>query len=235
MKTIQTNEKVKDTFTMINDNLLSTPVSKITAQQKIFISWILRFQKNGLECFATNKTIGETLGMTKDGVKSLIKSCSHSFPFFTCTPSTRENGVPFHIISIDVEMLFKFISEDKPVTKIQRRNKPSTENKAPESTISTQDIPEVQVEEKVSEIEEKQVQTKLETLRVSYKEKFDKIFAPYIKRDKIYPMQWGHFREITNDKYSNLPGVFSRTTNLTSHNFDEFWNVIENLETELVN
>ena len=110
-----------------------------------------------------------------------------------------------------------------------------TQNKAPESTISTQDIPEVQVEEKVSKIEEKQVETNSETLIVSYKEKFDKRFAPYIKRNQIYPIQWGDFREITNDKYSKIPGVFNRITNLTSHNFDEFCNVIENLETELAN
>lgn len=153
MKTTQQNENVKITFTMIDDNLLSTPVSRITAQQKLFISWILRFQKNNLECFATNKTIAETLGMTKDGVKSLIKSCSHSFPFFTCTPDTRENGVPFHTLSIDLEKLFKFITNDEPVAKIKRRNKPSTENKATETTISTQPIVETQVEENVSEIE----------------------------------------------------------------------------------
>jgi hypothetical protein len=157
----QTNE-VKETFTMLDDKLLSTPISRITAQQKLLISWVLRFQKNKLECFASNKHIAETFGMSKDGVKSLLKSCSHSFPtFFTCTPDTKDNGVPFHTISIDLEKLIKFIDGDAPVSKIKRRNKPSTENKAQESTISTQTIPEVQVEEIESEIKDNNVRQEI--------------------------------------------------------------------------
>lgn len=147
--------EVKITFTMVDDKLLSTPISRITAQQKLLISWVLRFQKNKLECFASNKTIADTFGMSKDGVKSLLKSCSHSFPtFFTCTPDTRDNGVPFHTISIDLEKLMDFIVDGAPVSKIQRRNKPSTQKEAPESTIITQPIPEVQIDKIVSEIED---------------------------------------------------------------------------------
>lgn len=154
MKTNETNE-VKITFTMVDDNLLSTPISRITAQQKLLISWVLRFQKNKLECFASNKTIADTFGMSKDGVKSLLKSCSHSFPtFFTCTPDTRDNGVPFHTISIDLEKLMAFIVDGAPVSKIQRRNKLSTEKEATESKIITQPILEDQVKEIESEIED---------------------------------------------------------------------------------
>lgn len=147
--------EVKITFTMVDDKLLSTPISRITAQQKLLISWVLRFQKNKLECFASNKTIADTFGMSKDGVKSLLKSCSHSFPtFFTCTPDTRDNGVPFHTISINLEKLMDFIVDGTPVSKIQRRNKLSTEKEATESKIIIQPISEVQIEEIVSEIED---------------------------------------------------------------------------------
>lgn len=150
----QENE-VKETFTMVDDKLLSTSISRITAQQKLLISWVLRFQKNKLECFASNKHIADTFGMSKDGVKSLLKSCSHSFPtFFRCTPDTRDNGVPYHTISIDLEKLLEFIDGDIPVAKIKRRNKPSTENKALETIISSQIIEADQVEMKVSEIED---------------------------------------------------------------------------------
>ena len=149
------NKEVKVNFTMVDDNLLSTPISRITAQQKLLISWVLRFQKNKLECYASNKTIADTFGMSKDGVKSLLKSCSHSFPtFFTCTPDTRDNGVPFHTISIDLEGLMEFIIDDAPVVKIKRRNKPSTQNKAPESMISDEIIEDIQTEEIVAQIEE---------------------------------------------------------------------------------
>ena len=152
-----TNLKIKETFTMVDNNLLSTPISKITAQQKLFISWILGWQKENKECFASNKTIAETLGLSKEGVKSLIKSCSHSFPtFFDCTPDTRDNGVPFHTITINLEELMKFLIEGKPVNKIKRRNKPSTENKTTESNITTEVIEEDIEEEIESEIEYKE-------------------------------------------------------------------------------
>lgn len=192
MKTNETNE-VKITFTMVDDNLLSTPISRITAQQKLLISWVLRFQKNKLECFASNKTIADTFGMSKDGVKSLLKSCSHSFPtFFTCTPDTRDNGVPFHTISIDLEKLMDFIVDGAPVSKIQRRNKPSTENKAPELTIISQPIVEVQKEEIVSEIDYNELEIDIsvifsDAMRIDGKiddEKFD-YFSEVIRKLKI--------------------------------------------------
>lgn len=165
MKTTST-ETVKDTFTMIDDNLLAASIQRITAQQKLLISWILRWQKNDKECFASNQKIAETLGMSKEGIKSLLKSCTYSFPtFFNCIPDERDNGVPFHTISIDLEELMKFLIDGKPVNKIKRRNKPSTQNKAPELTIISQPILEVKVDEILTEIKDNK-QIKLVTVDI---------------------------------------------------------------------
>ena len=136
---------LNETFTMVDDKLLSTSISIINPQQKLFISWILRFQKNNLECFASTKHIGETLGMSKDGAKSLIKSCSNKFKsFFSCVPYVRDNGVPYHIISIDLDELIKFI------------NTSSTEKEEITEEIIPQPIQSIQEDIKVPEIKEKQ-------------------------------------------------------------------------------
>lgn len=155
MRTTST-ETVKDTFTMIDDNLLAASIQQITAQQKLLISWILRWQKNDKECFASNQKIAETFGMTKEGIKSLLKSCTYSFPtFFECTPDTRDNGVPFHTITIDIEELMKFLIDRKPVNKIKRRNKLTNENKAIKEPISIEVIEEDLKEIIVAKIEDK--------------------------------------------------------------------------------
>lgn len=188
MKTnTSTKLKVKDTFTMIDDNLLSTPISKITAQQKLFISWILRFQKNNLTCFASNKKIGETLGMSKEGIKTLIKSCTLGFPsFFECTPDTYESGVPFHTITINLMELMKFISDDKPTVKTKRRN--SVKNSPIQPEIKPTETVEKNVVKPVVKQETIQSNTTTKKSKDEPEQTYDmvKFFGDYCTNDKKY-------------------------------------------------
>jgi hypothetical protein len=209
--TIATSVAIEETFTMIDSNLLAASIQQITAQQKLLISWILRWQKNDKECFASNQKIAETFGMSKEGIKSLLKSCSYSFPtFFSCTPDTRDNGVPFHTITIDVEELMKFLIDEKPVNKIKRRNKPSTEkeyteatsvasNKALESTITTQVITEDLEDEIVSKIEAIEVistdRVKIEPVLKNKASKFFKLR----KDDNHFDKQIKELNELLTD------------------------------------
>lgn len=96
---------------------------------------------------------------------------------------------------------------------------PSTEKEAPESTIITQPIPEVQKEEIVSEIEEK------DFIRVK--------FESEMKYSKDSPIPPAQFHTLTNDYFlDKLP--YKNFTGLKSNDFEGFWNRLQELH-KLVN
>ena len=64
------NNKQDDQFTMIPHSLMSN--KNLTDQDKLTLSVILSFIKNGKECFIGNDMLGEMLGITKNAASSRI-------------------------------------------------------------------------------------------------------------------------------------------------------------------
>jgi len=104
-------------------------------------------------------------------------------------------------------------------------SKPSTENKAPESTIITQPIPEVHVEEIVSKKEDNIViNNKKEDMRVK--------FESEMKYSKDSPISPAQFHTLTNDYFlDKLP--YKNFTGLKSNDFEGFWNRIQELKNKI--
>ncbi len=151
MKTTTTKQK---NFTMISDKLCRVPIKKISQTEKLYIAYILRYQANGNTLFASNKSIGEQLGIDGGSVKKLNNKMNKQYNFFSAIQDKKyDNGIEYsssHTIKVDEKLLDEFLDNVSTFIK----EKPKTQNKAPEATILTKPIPEVQVEEIVPQIED---------------------------------------------------------------------------------
>jgi hypothetical protein len=158
METTKTTQK---NFTMISDKLCRVPIKKISQTEKLYIAYILRYQANGKTLFATNKTIGEQLGIDGGSIKKLNNKMNKNFNFFSAIQDKKNhNGVEYsssHTISIDEKLLDEFLDDVSTFTK----TKVVKENKAQEATLPTQRIPEYQEEEKVSEKEDNSIRQEI--------------------------------------------------------------------------
>jgi hypothetical protein len=167
---MKTTNKQKN-FTMISDKLCRVPIKKISQTEKLYIAYILRYQANGNTLFASNKSIGEQLGIDGGSVKKLNNKMNKQFNFFSAIQDKKyENGTEYsssHTIKVDEKLLDEFLDNVSTFVK----DKPSIKKEAPQAPISTQPIPEVKVEEKVSEIEANEdnnpTQIKLQELMVT--------------------------------------------------------------------
>jgi hypothetical protein len=153
---MKTTTKQKN-FTMISDKLCRVPIKKISQTEKIYIAYILRYQANGNTLFASNKSIGEQLGIDGGSVKKINNKMNKQFNFFSAIQDKKyDNGTEYsssHTIKVDEKLLDEFLDNVSTFIK----EKPSTQNKAVETTIPIKDIVEDQVEEIVAKIEENEV------------------------------------------------------------------------------
>lgn len=176
---MKTTTKQKN-FTMISDKLCRVPIKKISQTEKLYIAYILRYQANGNTLFASNKSIGEQLGIDGGSVKKLNNKMNKQFNFFSATQDKKyENGIEYsssHTIKIDEKLLDEFLDNVSMFVK----EKPSKENKALKTNISIKPIIEDQVEEIVSEIEEKQL-TRQEEAMIELKKLLQETY--YMKGD----------------------------------------------------
>jgi Mn-dependent DtxR family transcriptional regulator len=187
---MKTTNKQKN-FTMISDKLCRVPIKKISQTEKLYIAYILRYQANGNTLFASNKSIGEQLGIDGGSVKKLNNKMNKQFNFFSAIQDKKyENGTEYsssHTIKVDEKLLDEFLDNVSTFTK----QKASTENKPLETSISTQIIEEEQVEEIVSQIKDNEVISKPNQNRLSIdglvknlKYKYGS-FVPDIKFDRF--------------------------------------------------
>lgn len=90
----------------------------LTSTQKLFISYILDFNDNGLECFQTSKTIADELGLTIDNVRKLIVTLN-KLPFFNSNKHSfdSKNLSSKHTLTVNKKELLIFLELSKTVVK----------------------------------------------------------------------------------------------------------------------
>jgi len=150
---MKTTTKQKN-FTMISDKLCRVPIKKISQTEKLYIAYILRYQANGNTLFASNKSIGEQLGIDGGSVKKLNNKMNKEFTFFSAIQDKKyDNGNEYsssHTIKIDEKLLDEFLDNVSTFVK----EKPVTKKEVIKAMISTEVIEEDQVEDIVPQNED---------------------------------------------------------------------------------
>ncbi|WP_338840562.1 hypothetical protein [Flavobacterium ginsenosidimutans] len=109
-------ENQEQNFVQVNYNLLAT--QKLNSTQKLFISYILGWQRTGKICFETNRTLASKFGMKYGGIRSVLKGLNR-FDFFKSVSKDydEKNSTSGHEITVNVAKLENFLDEEKPITK----------------------------------------------------------------------------------------------------------------------
>lgn len=99
----------KKTFLKVDYNLLST--TQLHSTQKLFIAYILGWQRNELKCRETNNNLATRFGMKYSGIRTLIRELN-KFEFFQSisfdyNESNRTSG---HEMKVDESKLKAFLN-----------------------------------------------------------------------------------------------------------------------------
>jgi hypothetical protein len=101
-------------FVMVNNDLLATP--RLSSTQKLFISYIIGWQKSGLSCKMTNRNLAEHFGMKYAGIRSMLNKLN-TYKFFETTQfgHTVDNSswTSGHEIKVDESKLVEFLNAGK--------------------------------------------------------------------------------------------------------------------------
>lgn len=126
-------EKQMKSFVKVDYNLLAT--TKLSSTQKLFVSYIIGWQKNGKICFETNNTLALKFGMKYGGMRSVITTLN-KFDFFKAIKKDydEKRGTSGHEITVNIEKLETFLA---PETSIQKSD--STEQEVNQSLIAMTD------------------------------------------------------------------------------------------------
>lgn len=112
------NENQDQHFVKVNHNLLAAPKRKLNSTQKLFLSYIIGWQKNNKTCFETNNNLASKFGMKYGGIRSVISSLN-KFDFFKSESKDydEKTGTSGHEITVNTDKLEKFLSSEKPIKK----------------------------------------------------------------------------------------------------------------------
>jgi hypothetical protein len=110
---------MKKTFLQVDYDLLST--TKLHSTQKLFVSYIIGWQRNKKTCIETNNTLADRFGMLNSGIRSLLSDLN-KFDFFQSVRNNydKSNRTSGHKIRVDESKLKSFLSEEiqtKPIVK----------------------------------------------------------------------------------------------------------------------
>ncbi|GEC72246.1 hypothetical protein SAMN05443543_103359 [Flavobacterium flevense] len=110
-------EKQMKSFVKVDYNLLAT--TKLSSTQKLFVSYIIGWQKNGKICFETNKTLALKFGMQYGGMRSVITTLN-KFDFFKAIKKDYDErtGTSGHEITVSIDLLEKFLQPDEKPNEI---------------------------------------------------------------------------------------------------------------------
>jgi hypothetical protein len=108
------NEKQMKSFVKVEYNLLAT--SKLSSTQKLFVSYIIGWQKNKKICFETNKTLASKFGMQYGGIRSVITTLN-KFDFFKAIKKDYDErtGTSGHEITVSIEKLETFLGSENSI------------------------------------------------------------------------------------------------------------------------
>ncbi|WP_291152311.1 hypothetical protein [Flavobacterium sp. UBA7680] len=103
------NKKTKGTHVKVNYDLLEN--TKLNSTQKIFISYIIGWQQNGLVCRETNRNLALKFGMQPGGIRSVLKSLN-TYDFFKSESINydKNTSTSGHQIKVDVDKLKIFLN-----------------------------------------------------------------------------------------------------------------------------
>jgi hypothetical protein len=192
------------------ENFYLTP-----SEFKVLIK-LMMYQRNNSDITYQNKTIAEHIFLAESTVKDAMEALAR-MAYISTELDVFNNGLGFKS-KRTVRINWKRIQEID--------NKISTENEAPESKITTQPIPEVQVEEKVAVIKDNEIFNDKEGMRVKFTDD-----RKYYKESQISPAD---FHSLTDNIFFNkLP--FKNFIGLKSNDFEGFWNRVKELELQLEN
>lgn len=102
----------KQNFVQVNYDLLST--KKLNSTQKLFISYIIGWQKNELICRETNNNLASRFGKKYSGIRGVLNELN-KYDFFNAVQKdyNGENGTSGHEITVDEEKLKLFLNDGK--------------------------------------------------------------------------------------------------------------------------
>lgn len=102
-------KKKQDNFVQITYDLLEN--KKLSSTQKIFISYIIGWQNNGLVCRETNRNLALIFGKETSGIRSLLKVLNRYEFFKSESINYDENTFTSgHQIKVDVDKLKIFLN-----------------------------------------------------------------------------------------------------------------------------
>lgn len=129
-------EKQKKNFVKVNYNLLATP--KLSSTQKLFIAYIIGWQKNGKICFETNNNLALKFGKKYGGIRSVV-STLNKFDFFKAIKKDYDErtGTSGHEITVSIDLLEKFLQPVEKPNKIASTKGVSIEEFNSESYLTS--------------------------------------------------------------------------------------------------
>ncbi len=128
----------KQNFIQVEYDLLAS--TKIHSTGKLFIAYILGWQKNGKECRETNKNLAKRMGLTYGGFRTLLTKLN-KYDFFQSKviDFDSESRTSGHIITVDESLLKSFLNgtvKDSKKNEQKENGLPIEESsKAKESTL----------------------------------------------------------------------------------------------------
>ena len=110
----------QETFIKTSTKLAQS--TTLNGNQKLFISYILTWQQNNKVCFASNTVIAYELGLTYEGIRSIINRLNKTeYGFFTVIKTTEQTEfgtyISRHQLIIDEDKLTQYLITNKKVIK----------------------------------------------------------------------------------------------------------------------
>lgn len=143
----------KQNFVQVNYDLLAT--KKLNSTQKLFISYIIGWQKNGLICRESNNRLASRFGMSYSGIRTVLNDLNkHDFFDSVQKDYNGENGTSGHEITVDEAELTLLLNDGKKENDNSPTKPTAKPNVQPESESiaedATQDEMKIESEENPS-------------------------------------------------------------------------------------
>jgi len=114
-------EKEKKNFLKVSYNLLAT--TKLSSTKKLFISYIIGWQKNGKTCFETNNNLALKFGLKYSGIRSVLRELN-KLDFFNAVKKDydEKTGTSGHEITVNIDKLDAFLASETSIQNIDSTN-----------------------------------------------------------------------------------------------------------------
>ncbi|SHG64011.1 hypothetical protein SAMN05444481_10648 [Flavobacterium frigidimaris] len=105
------NQNQDQTFLQVDYNLLAT--KKLNSTQKLFVSYIIGWQRTGKICFETNRTLATKFGKEYGGIRSVLSSLN-KFDFFKSVSKdyNEKSRTSGHEITVNIDKLYTFLAHE---------------------------------------------------------------------------------------------------------------------------